>query len=147
MARPPKEESVAQLCDDYEPLAFAPPELEGRQAGEAEIVRWVSNNVDVQRPDPSTCPAPFAWTLLRQCRQAPGFMSEFLAVWVKLIPPRSQLEKEAPKSQDGKAVIELIDRILAHSQAAQGTVPLASPKTPHAESAFDAFEAYEPKET
>jgi hypothetical protein len=122
VARPPKivEESVADLCgDDYEPLAFAPRELEGRQALEAEVVRWVSNNVDVRRPDPATCPSPFAWTLLRQCRQVPGFMSEFLAVWVKLIPPRSQLESSTTKVQDGKAIIELADRILAHSREAQ----------------------------
>lgn len=95
-------------------LPIAPVPLAGKTADEPTIVRWVARNVDVAEPDPSTCPDPFAWTLLRECRETPGFMATFLEkCWVRLIPPKSQLESSGPTVQDGKSIIELTDRILA----------------------------------
>lgn len=100
-------------------LALAPPELAGRTADEPAIVRWVARNVDGEA-DPATCPDPFAWTLLRECRETPGFVADhFLPLWAKLIPPRSQLEQAGPKVQDGQPVIELIDRIVGHARKAR----------------------------
>lgn len=111
-------------------LPFCPDGLVGRTADEPAIVRWVARNIDVPEPDPKTCPDPFAWTLLRSCRLSGNFTAFFVEkLWAKLIPPRSQLEAAGPKAQEGKAVIELVDRILAHSQAATEASPpeVASP--------------------
>ena len=115
---------------DLPKLRVGPREIRGRVTDEATIVRWVAENIDNGEVDPKTCPAPFAWTLLRQCRDVEGFLDEtFMPLWIKLIPPRSQLESGAPKEQDGKSVIELMDRILAASRAAKGLPPIvAEPK-------------------
>lgn len=53
--------------DGHIPLPVAPAELAYKSATENEVVRWVARNIDNSTPDPSECPDPFAWTLLRQC--------------------------------------------------------------------------------
>ena len=117
---------------DLPRLRLAPRKIRDRVAGEAEIVRWVARNIDLAEPDPKSCPDPFAWTLLRQCREVDGFVNDtFLPLWTKLIPPRSQIENAAPKEQDGSTVIALMDRILAASRAAKGLPPVA--KEPESE--------------
>lgn len=83
-------------------------------ADEPTVVRWVARNVDNPEPDPATCPDPFAWTLLRTCRENPAFLPFFVEkLWAKLIPARSQLDGAGPKEFDGKLQLELIDRIEA----------------------------------
>lgn len=89
------------------------------QADEPTVVRWVARNVDNPDPDPRTCPDPFAWTLLRTCRENPAFLPFFVEkLWAKLIPARSQLEGSGPKEFDGKLQLEFLDRIDAMSAAA-----------------------------
>ncbi len=123
-------------------LPFAPAALAGKAADEPAIVRWVARQIDVAEPDPSTCPDPFAWTLLRTCRSNPAFVPFFVEkLWAKLIPPRSQLEAAGPKVQDGKSVIELTERILAHAREAEGIAPPPPPASPRpTPSAFEAFD-------
>lgn len=145
MALPTRKLTTVEEDAEADPLMpLAPPELAGRTSDEPTIIRWVANNVDAN-PDPETCPAPFAWTLLRACRAHPGFLAIFLEkCWVKLIPSKAQLEAGGPKVQDGRSVIELTDRILAHAQEAQGrhrTALLASPPEPRT----SAFESFDPR--
>jgi hypothetical protein len=115
-------------ASDLPKLRAAPKEIVGRVTDEATMVRWVAANIDAFEPDPKTCPAPFAWTLLRQCRDNPEFLDKtFLPMWQKLIPPRSQLENSGPKVQDGQSVIDLMDRILDASRKSQGLPPVERP--------------------
>lgn len=148
MKKPANQTSIQErtFCDD---MPLAPPGLGNRSADEATVIRWVANNVDNADVKPEDCPAPFAWTLLRECRQVPGFMFFFLEkCWAKLIPARSQLEKDGPPVKDGQATIELMDRILAISEEARGATAarslVARPKKP--ETTVDAFAAFDPKE-
>ncbi|MDC3378671.1 hypothetical protein OAX78_00125 [Planctomycetota bacterium] len=96
------------------PLPVAPAELAGRTAGAPEVARWVARNIDHPTPNPGDCPDPFAWTLLRKCRETPAFAHVFLRdVWVKLLAFEVKQE-EAKKSDgeiDGQVTIDLIDRI------------------------------------
>ena len=94
-------------------LAVAPEELAGRSASEAETVRWVARNIDNADVGVADCPDPFAWTLLRQCRDNPGFQAFFIEkLWSKLLPNRAQLESEADESElDGQALLDFIGRI------------------------------------
>lgn len=119
-------------------LPHAPASIAGREADELTIVRWVARNIDVPSPDPSSCPDPFAWSLLRECRETPGFVSDhFLPLWAKLIPPRSQLADTKPKGAvDGQAQLDLIGRILAHRRASEPE-PEPVNKRPSAFEAFD----------
>ena len=128
-------------------LELAPDGLEGKKALEPEIVRWVSRNVDIPHPDPIECPDPFAWTLLRQCRDDPEFLKSFTEkLWAKLIPARSQLEGGADAAIDGKPTLDLIERILGFRDKAiedtEAAAKVASPKVP---SAFEAFNPMEKK--
>lgn len=94
-------------------LQVAPSALSGKTANEPEVVRWVARNIDNPNPDPASCPDPFAWTLLRQCRENPQFVPFFVEkLWSKLIPSRSQLEDGGPSSSfDGRVTVELIRRL------------------------------------
>lgn len=88
------------------------------------MVRWVAENIDNGEVDPKTCPAPFAWTMLRLCRESDEYLEKtFMPMWRQLIPPKSQIENEAPKEQDGRSLIELSEQILAISREAQGLDP------------------------
>lgn len=130
------------------PLLLAPAELGDRRASELVIVRWVARNIDVESPDPSECPDPFAWTLLRQCREVPGFVVFFTEkLWAKLIPSRSQLDQVAPKAFDGQAQLDLISRIEAIRDAALGKKPrvelLSGLEPEERVSAFEEFDQTE----
>jgi len=93
-------------------LEVAPLEVAGKTANEPEIVRWVARNIDNQKVDAKDCPDPFAWTLLKQCRQSPAFLTFFIQnVWSKLIPNRAQIEDDSKEEIDGAVTIALIDRI------------------------------------
>ncbi len=114
MARKKREPvKIGQL----EPAPFG---LAGRKAGEQEIVRWVARNVDNPVPIPEECPDPFAWTLLRRCREEPEFVGFFIEkLWVKLIPSRSQLDTDGVGEFDGQPTLDLIKRIEAIRDKAQ----------------------------
>jgi hypothetical protein len=121
----------------HDPLEAAPPELAGRKASEPAIVRWVARNIDDPNPDPAGCPDPFAWTLLRQCREVPGFTSFFVEkLWAKLL--RDTEDAGAQKVIDGKPTIDLIEKIQAlRGEAELGARPVASPAK---QSAFESFD-------
>lgn len=115
-------------------------------ADEPTVVRWVARNIDNPDPDPLTCPDPFAWTLLRTCREDPTFVPFFVEkLWAKLIPARSQLDGGGPREFDGKPTLELIDRIEAMRNEAEATdsPPLASPPPASRPSAFREFKPEE----
>jgi len=94
-------------------MELAPADLAGKTASEPEIVRWVARNIDNPVPSPDTCPDPFAWTLLRECRSNPAFLNFFIEkLWSKLIPSRSQLEaQDDGRVVDGQPVLDMIARI------------------------------------
>ena len=122
-------------------LQRAPASLAGRVASELETVRWVASQIDVAKPNPEECPAPFAWTLLCQCREDSEFTKWFVEkLWSKLIPSRTQLETTAPKDLDGKVQIELIERIQAMSNKAKKKTEKKPEKKAPPPSAFDALD-------
>lgn len=126
-------------ADEPDELEVAPAALAGKKAGEPEIVRWVARHIDHPQPDPETCPDPFAWTLLRDCRENPAFRMFFVEkLWAKLIPTRSQLDGGSAKEIDGKPTLELIGRIEAlRAGAERPALPARPPRT---------FDDYVPEE-
>lgn len=124
-------------------LEPAPLALAGKKADEPAIVRWVARHIDHPDPDPETCPDPFAWTLLRDCRENPQFRLFFVEkLWAKLIPTRSQLDGGGPKAIDGKPIMETIERIQAmRAEAEGGSVAPRVPTPPPRK-----FEDYTPEE-
>lgn len=128
-------------------LTTAPHELAGKEASEIEIIRWVARNIDNPEASADDCPDPFAWTLLRQCRdiQNPGFVPFFIEkLWSKLIPSKAQMvDPNDDGAIDGTPTMEIIGRIqiardrankdcgveqsearLAHNQEVAGSSPV-----------------------
>ena len=115
-------------------LPVAPVGLEGCEAAEPEIVRWVARNIDNPNPSVADCPDPFAWTLLRTVRDDPTYLGFFVEkLWAKLIPSRSQLDNAAPQAMDGKPTVDLIERIQRMRNEAEAPVV----KKPSAFEQFD----------
>ncbi len=109
------------VVDDSMQLAVAPDGLSSRSASELEIARWVSRNIDNPSADPSDCPDPFAWTLLRMCRSDPGMSTMFVKdIWTKLLTQSAKRVEEDRVEIDGSPTIELISRIQAASDVACG---------------------------
>lgn len=95
-------------------LPLAPAALAGKTALEPEVTRWVARNIDNPAADPSTCPDPFAWTLLRMCRENPAFAMMFVKdIWTKLLVSQAKLGDNGggDGEMDGTPTLKLIGRI------------------------------------
>lgn len=131
--------------------------LADKAASEPDVIRWVADNVDNPVATPADCPSPFAWTLLKQCRENPVFLCTFVEkIWTRLLPRTGTAEDDSGKDKiDGQPTIELLDKIagirdeanegrgvdqmedhLIHNQEAAGSSP--APAIP------GAFEEYDP---
>ena len=96
-------------------LEVAPPALAGKTAPEPEVVRWVVRNIDNPAASPSDCPDPFAWTLLRMCREEFSFAAMFVKdIWTKLLVQQAKLgDDDSGRPMDGTPTLEMIERIRA----------------------------------
>lgn len=103
-------------------LPLAPAALAGKEATEPEVVRWVVRNIDNPVPDPGDCPDPFAWTLLRMCRESPAFAVMFVKdIWTKLLVLQAKQTDSggADGEIDGTPTLKLIQRIREMRDRAQ----------------------------
>ena len=114
-------------------LPVAPEALAGKTAGEPEVARWVARNIDNPDARPADCPDPFAWTLLRMCRESPAFTLMFVKdIWVKLLMSEAKRDdggKTDDGEMDGQHVIDLIERIRAIGEECKGHAGAASMPT------------------
>lgn len=103
-------------------LELAPEGLADRAGSEVEIIRWVARNIDNHMPTELDCPDPFAWTLLRQCRSNPMFVTFFIEkLWVKLIPSKAQLiEPNDDGPIDGAHTLEILEKIRSFGRCPGG---------------------------
>ena len=92
-----------------------------KEANEIEVIRWVARNMDIRDVKPADCPDAAAWRLLKKCRESKLFEQLFWqSMWTKVVPSRTQLEKEAgPSEMDGTQEIATIDKIRVAAQKAK----------------------------
>ena len=71
--------------------------------------------MDNPEPSAADCPDPFAWTLLRMCREDSAFLLTMVRdVWTKLLVTGARREDVASgEAMDGQVTLELIERIQA----------------------------------
>lgn len=93
--------------------------FEGREASEAEVIRWVARSMTLADVAVADCPSPAAWSLLSACRKSPGFEASFWQTMYTKIIPRA-VDDEPPPALDGTPTMELIDRIVAARDKAMG---------------------------
>lgn len=129
-------------------LPVAPRELAGKTKPEPEVIRWVARAIDDPTVTAKDCPDPFAWTLLRMCREDPSFVVFFLEkLWAKLLPSRAQVDSGPGVELDGQPTIDLIDRILRMKEDAEGGRrfrPAKAPPPIPRGAALGAFDEFEP---
>lgn len=95
-------------------LPTAPSALSGKESTEVEIIRWVARNIDNPAACAEECPDPFAWTLLRQCREmGSSFVTFFVEkLWSKLIPSKAQVLSGVEETDvDGQGTIDFLVKI------------------------------------
>lgn len=96
-------------------------DLGGRTGSEVEIVRWVARNMEMLSPDVDGCPDATAWGLLAHCRRSELARAEFWKqTYPKLLPSKAQLETTVEVDMDGSGTVELIGRIRAMRESAEG---------------------------
>jgi len=91
-----------------------------RKASEVDVIRWVAQNIDNPIACAEDCPAPFAWTLLRQCRGDGGFITWFTEkLWSKLIPNKVDMgDDDGGGADDGAKTLEVLDKLSVIARAA-----------------------------
>lgn len=86
--------------------------FDGKSSDAREAAEWVADciHLDVK---PEEAPSKLAWNLLLWVRNPLNECDFWKSIWTKLLPTRSQLEKEEKFSDDGRTVLKLIERIKA----------------------------------
>lgn len=78
----------------------------------AETVRWVASFLMVSDAVPEDAPSAEAWAMLQWARRNNANEAAFWGqIWRQLMPTKQALEAETRFSDDGKPILELIDRI------------------------------------
>ena len=121
--------------ESSEEAAPAPVELRGQVDSEAfsretvstaETVRWVASYLMVGDAVPEDAPSSEAWGMLQWAKRNNTNEASFWSlIWRQLMPTKQSLEAETRFSDDGKPILELIDRITRISEASNepgGTV-------------------------
>ena len=108
-----------------EPLPAVDDDIfQGRSASEAEVVRWVADNLLAGDVNPETAPSKTAYALLSDCRQFPQFRIDFWkSMWTKLLS-KSQIEGDLDDDDgnwDGKVQSDTISKVLQFRQQAEKT--------------------------
>ena len=123
---PPKEAFERALAD-FPPLAngeIVAPEAEeessrvsktmflGKTCSTQQSVIWVAKHIAVEDAIASEAPSSEAWGMLIWAQRTGHNEREFwTSIYPKLLPTRTQLDAEARFSDDGRAIISIIERV------------------------------------
>ncbi len=117
--------------------AEAPPgtngkaKLAGKELSEEELVAkcskltvndvaWIGSHLNTRNVEEEHAPSRIAWNLLLFARETPGNQSDFWARFtLKLLPTQSQLDQARRFEDDGREILDLIDKAEADYIAAE----------------------------
>lgn len=86
--------------------------LAGRACSITKTVEWVAKMMMVEDPRAEDAPSMEAWSMLSWARRTNQNEAQFWGqIWSKMMPSKQQLEAAERISDDGSAVLELIDRV------------------------------------
>lgn len=86
--------------------------FDGRTCSITKTVEWVAKQMMVEDPKAEDAPSMEAWSMLCWARRSNQNEAQFWGqIWAKMMPSKQQLEAAERLSDDGSAVLELIDRV------------------------------------
>lgn len=86
--------------------------LAGRACSITKTVEWVAKMMMVEDPRAEDAPSMEAWSMLSWARRSNQNEAQFWGqIWSKMMPSKQQLEAAERISDDGAAVLELIERV------------------------------------
>jgi hypothetical protein len=95
--------------------------FEGRTCTITKTVEWVAKQMMVDDPRAEDAPSMEAWSMLCWARRSNQNEAQFWGqIWSKMMPSKQQLEAAERISDDGSAVLELIDRVRSISEGVMG---------------------------
>jgi hypothetical protein len=85
---------------------------EKRKASPRVVVEWVFENMYTATVVPDDAPSPGAWGLLAACRRWPELQKEFFrSIYPRLLPTKSEIDRDTKFTDDGTDIRELIARV------------------------------------
>ena len=77
-----------------------------------KIVEWIFNNIGIEDVKPEDAPSSGAWCYMQSLRSSPTLLQDFYRnVWTKMLPSKSEIEAREKHDDDGRELVEFIDRI------------------------------------
>ena len=84
-------------------------------------VAWVAKNLLIQDAKPGDAPGSEAWGMLMWARRNEQNEAQFWgSIYTKLLPSRNQLDSDSRYTDDGRRVLDLIEKLDMELNEAQG---------------------------
>lgn len=101
--------------------------FQGRTCSITKTVEWVAKQMMVDSPRADDAPSMEAWSMLCWARRSNQNEAQFWGqIWSKMMPSKQQLEAAERISDDGSAVLELIDRVRRISEQVRPAEEIAN---------------------
>lgn len=106
--------------------AVSAKDFEGKIFNVREDIEWVASNMDIGGLRASNAPSAFAWSFLKACREDANMKFEFFKnIMPKLLPSKSALEEQERFQDDGRKILNILDKVEAASKKARGAEDFA----------------------
>ena len=75
-------------------------------------IEWVAENMDIGGLKPGMAPSATAWSFLKACREDAQMKADFYkTIWPKLLPSKSALEEQERFKDDGRKVLNILEKV------------------------------------
>jgi len=107
----PESDEGVEVPERLDPPLESPEEAPAGKAAasELEVIRWVATQISNKHMRQKRALSTMAWALLLWARQNEDDF--WKGMWVKTLPSRSVLEKQAMLIDDGRDVMSMLDRL------------------------------------
>lgn len=99
-----------------------------------KVIGWIFEALGCENVLPETAPSPGTWAYYQRCKRSPTARESFYTQFWKLCPSKTQLDEGMQFADDGRKVIDLIERIERVSDEAKMSVLPSSPEGEGSES-------------
>lgn len=100
-------------------------QFDGKMSANARTaIEWVASVLNLKGVKAKDAPSAMAWNLYQHFNQNTSAQADFWrAIWPKVVPSKSELDKQEQFRDDGREVLKLIDEIERIAYAAGEHLP------------------------